>query len=240
MPGFIKTGCCGFAAAQVQYARLFPVIEVQQTFYQPPRLATLERWRDTFPAEFEFTIKAWQLITHEAWSKTYRRLKINLSEKERQECGYFKNSAIVQDAWETTRRCAAVLQAQLVLFQCPAGFKPTALNLERMRAFFSSINREKLTLLWEPRGDWPDELVSTLCRELELVHAVDPFVRPTLSQQLTYYRLHGGDGYRHNFEDSELHALLSLISPSSDAYIMFNNINMLDDAQKFQNMLTSR
>ncbi|MFQ5882008.1 MAG: DUF72 domain-containing protein [Candidatus Methylomirabilales bacterium] len=56
--------------------RRFPVVELQQTFYQPPRLKTVQRWREEVPATFEFTMKAWQLITHEPGSPTYRRLKI--------------------------------------------------------------------------------------------------------------------------------------------------------------------
>jgi uncharacterized protein YecE (DUF72 family) len=61
----IKIGCCGFPVAQARYARHFPVVEVQQTFYQVPSLATLAGWRERLPSDFEFTLKAWQLITHE-------------------------------------------------------------------------------------------------------------------------------------------------------------------------------
>jgi len=51
------------------------VVEVQQTFYQIPRIATGKRWREEAPPDFEFTMKAWQLITHEPSSPTYRRLR---------------------------------------------------------------------------------------------------------------------------------------------------------------------
>ncbi len=234
----IKVGCCGFATAQARYGQLFPAIEVQQTFYQPPQLATLDRWRATFPPDFEFTLKAWQLITHEPWSKTYNRLKIKLTEQERREAGYFRESKIVHDAWETTLTCAAALEARLVLFQCPAGFKPTPLNLERMRAFFSSIKRNNLQLLWEPRGEWPDQLVAGLCEELNLVMAVDPFIRPTLTPELIYFRLHGGEGYQHDFNEKELKALARLLTPSSKGFVMFNNASMLENAQVFQALLT--
>jgi uncharacterized protein YecE (DUF72 family) len=51
------------------------VVEVQQTFYEPPADTTIRRWRARAPAAFEFTLKAWQLITHEPSSPTFRRLK---------------------------------------------------------------------------------------------------------------------------------------------------------------------
>lgn len=236
----VKVGCCGFAAAQKKYAQLFPVIEVQQTFYQPPALTTLQRWRQVFPPEFEFTLKAWQLITHEAHSKTYHRLKLKLSEEERQQSGFFKDSPIVRQAWETTYACATALHSRLVLFQCPASFKPTPINLERMRTFFGSIKRGGLQLVWEPRGDWPDQLVTELCQELDLIHGVDPFVRPSLTPRLSYYRLHGGKDYRHKFEEAELAALIKQLPPEGESYVLFNNINMLEDAQKFQSLLANQ
>lgn len=234
----VKVGCCGFASSQKSYAELFPVVEVQQTFYQPPRLSTLERWRQEFPAEFEFTLKGWQLITHEGWSQTYRRLKRPLSEQERAQCGFFKDSVLVREAWATTYACALALRADLVLFQCPASFKPTTINLARMRAFFGSINRGELKLVWEPRGDaWPDSLVAALCKELDLIQAVDPFVRSSLTPHLNYYRLHGGPDYRHNFTEAELTALIKQLSPEAESYVLFNNVNMLQDAQRFQALL---
>jgi hypothetical protein len=63
-----KVGTCGFGLAQVEYSRVFSCVEVQHIFYQPPQVSTLERWRARMPAYFEFTLKAWQLITHDAKS----------------------------------------------------------------------------------------------------------------------------------------------------------------------------
>ena len=78
----MKIGCCGWPLPKERYAEHFGVAEVQQTFYEPPRLATLEKWRALVPADFEFTLKAWQLITHTCKSPTFRRLKTKLTEKE--------------------------------------------------------------------------------------------------------------------------------------------------------------
>lgn len=58
-----KVGTCGFGMVKAEYARSFSCIEIQHTFYQPPRIKTLEGWRNNMPADFEFVIKAWQLIT---------------------------------------------------------------------------------------------------------------------------------------------------------------------------------
>lgn len=75
-----RVGLCGAGVALQKYAATFSVLEVQQTFYEPPQPATLRRWRSCVLPEFEFTIKAWQLITHEARSSTYRRLRTSLTQ----------------------------------------------------------------------------------------------------------------------------------------------------------------
>ncbi len=63
-----------WAGSQPQYLSQFPVIEIQSTFYDPPASNVAARWRTIAPSEFEFCIKAWQLITHAPSSPTYRRL----------------------------------------------------------------------------------------------------------------------------------------------------------------------
>src|SRR3954447_25070603 len=154
----VRIGLCGFTMAFTDYVREFPVVEVQQTFYEPPGDATLLRWRRRAPLRFEFALKAWQLITHEASSPTYRRLRRPLSSEQRRECGSFRATPVVLDAWSRTLECAALLRASAVLLQCPRSFRATPENADRLRAFFAAVARPpELRVLWEPRGPWPAE-----------------------------------------------------------------------------------
>ena len=223
-----------------KYAQSFDVVEVQQTFYQPPRVSTLENWRTLVPPGFEFTLKAWQLITHTAKSPTFRRLKIKLTPAELEQCGSFQSTPMVRQAWETTRACARALSASLVLLQCPASFTATSQNIAQMRAFFSSIERDRLKLLWEPRGPWPDELILSLCQELNLIHVVDPFVSRFVTGEILYLRLHGGKDFRHVFTDEELQKIAHMIPSHQSAYVMFNNMAMWNDALRFQNLFQTQ
>lgn len=234
----IKVGLCGWTIAQREYFERFPVVEVQQTFYHPPPQHTLRRWRSTAPPGFEFTLKAWQLITHEATSRTYRRFRGTLSESEKREVGAFRWSATVRGAWQTTLECARILRASSVLFQCPASFRPTDENLERMRVFFRNAPREGFRFLWEPRGpSWPSELVERLCRELELIHTVDPFVNESTTPELIYWRLHGITGARHIYTDDELRRLAAMLPANTEAYVMFNNIPRDGDSDRFMRLV---
>ena len=194
----------------------FPASKCNIHSTNPPRISTLERWREEAPPDFEFVLKAWQLITHDGKSPTYRRLKKKLSEREKQEAGYFRPTAVVREAWEVTLACALALKARTILFQCPASFKQTRENIANLKQFFSTINREtshdaQLNFCWEPRGDWDSKVVKSLCTSLDLWHAVDPFTSTSLTPRNLYFRLHGKGGWRYQYEESELGELCELL-----------------------------
>lgn len=47
------------------YAQHFPTVEVNNTFYRMPNVATLENWAAEVPDDFRFVLKASKRITHE-------------------------------------------------------------------------------------------------------------------------------------------------------------------------------
>ncbi len=54
----IKVGGGGFPEARATYFPEFSLVEVQQTFYQPPQAKTVRLWRDSrlrdiFPLSFQ-------------------------------------------------------------------------------------------------------------------------------------------------------------------------------------------
>jgi uncharacterized protein YecE (DUF72 family) len=219
------------------YALHFPVVEIQHTFYEPPRDLVMRKWLAATPPSLEYTIKAWQLVTHGAGSPTYRRMKTPLPAGA--EPGSFRDSPAVGHGWRRTRECAQLLGASGILFQCPASFTPDAPNVERMRRFFERIDRPTARLLWEPRGPaWVKEreLALSLCRDLDLVHVVDPFVTPPEPGHPVYWRLHGIGGPRHRYTDAqllELHDMLRRAASPLPPYVMFNNIPRVGDAKRF-------
>jgi uncharacterized protein YecE (DUF72 family) len=232
----VKVGCCGFAASQQEYFRLFNLIEIQQTFYQLPRVQTAEKWRDIAPVCFEFTMKAWQLITHETSSPTYRRLGKKMEASEAERYGRFRPTAEVVEAWNHTAMFARALGAKVVLFQCPASFRPNKVNVANMKEFFSRIDRQDLQFAWEPRGLWPAKLIRELCQELQLIHCVDPFKNRPQYGEFQYFRLHGITGYHYQYRDDDLHRLKMWVHGKS-TYLFFNNSWMKDDALRFIEMI---
>ena len=220
-----------------RYVQRFPLVEVQHTFYEPPPDALLARWRAEVPSAFEFTLKAWQVVTHESRSPTYRRLKQPLPEAHRGQVGGFRTTPPVLAGWQRTLECARVLRATAVLLQCPKSFTPTAPNVARLREFLTAVERPAARLLWEPRGPWPTSLVAELCAELGLVHVVDPMQAETVTPEQTYYRLHGTTGMRHVHTDEELRRLRDLVDGRPDPYVLFNNLPRVGDAERFLALL---
>ena len=233
----MRIGLCGFTIAMQEYARHFPVIEVQNTFYEPPRNEVMQRWRAVTAPTLEYTMKVWQLVTHSASSPTYRRMKRPLAADAAP--GYFRDSAAVAAGWQRSVECATVLSATAMLFQCPASFGPDPGNIENLRRFFERIERPSARLLWEPRGAaWVDkrDLAQAICRDLDLVHVIDPFVTPPAAGADVYWRLHGIGDLRHSYTEAELARLARMlvdVAPDRPAYVLFNNLPRVGDATRF-------
>jgi uncharacterized protein YecE (DUF72 family) len=198
---------------------------------------TAKRWREQTGSDFEFTLKAWQLITHQPSSPTYRRLKTVLSAKQKRQVGNFRWTDVVRRAWDTTLQIARLLHTDKIVFQCPASLEPTAENTDNMHKFFGSIERTGLTCIWEPRGKWQRNQIARLCRELKLVHCVDPSKDECVTEGLRYYRLHGISGYRHKYTDQELRALAGHRHKNKPTYFLFNNVWMWQDARRLGELL---
>ncbi|MEP6609651.1 MAG: DUF72 domain-containing protein [Burkholderiaceae bacterium] len=207
------------------YALHFPVVEIQNTFYEPPRDSVIKNWLSTAAPSLEYTMKVWQLVTHAASSPTYRRMKRAIDSTE--EPGFFRESDSVDQGWQRSVECANLLSASAMLFQSPASFRPEPDNVRRMRTFFERIDRPRARLLWEPRGaQWAAErgLALSLCRDLNLTYVVDPFVTQPATRCSVYWRLHGIGSSRHSYTDAELTQLQQMLvdaEPAGVAYVMF-------------------
>src|SRR4029079_3453066 len=112
-------------------------------------------------------------------------------------------------------------------------------HIANMEKFFSSIDRNDLNLCWEPRGTWDPAVVREICARLRLGHAIDPFINKTETPDNCYFRLHGRNGWRYQYEPAELEELAGSLL-RREAYVFFNNRWMTGDALKFCRILSDR
>jgi uncharacterized protein YecE (DUF72 family) len=77
----LRLGCMGFSYKEwvgkfyaegtppgrmlAQYATSFSTVELDTTFYAPPRDSAVAKWREETPDDFSFAAKVWQRVTHE-------------------------------------------------------------------------------------------------------------------------------------------------------------------------------
>jgi uncharacterized protein YecE (DUF72 family) len=232
----IHIGCCGWGRLRPAivgagpdwkdhyphklslYASAFDIVEVNSTFYRLPRPRTAKRWLDLARAvnpNFEFTVKVWREITHLDRFRTDHSLA----------------------AYTRTVEIADALHAGILLFQTPASFHPTDENTTRLRKFFRKIGRHGRKIAFELRG-WDEKSVQAV-NDLDLIPVTDPFARTPTSPGPAYLRLHGAPPgkrmYRYNYTDPDLHWLAQKITslPADEAYIMFNNDHMYENALSY-------
>ena len=96
------------------YASRLPAVEINNTFYRLPQKSMLENWKAQVPANFRFSIKATQRITH------FKRLKD------------------VDDETKYLLETATALEDRLgvVLFQLPPNMKK---DLPRLETFLETL-----------------------------------------------------------------------------------------------------
>ncbi len=252
--GSLKIGTCGYGyynppgdweekyESKLQaYSDVFDLVEINKTFYTLPMTDTMERWRQEVLPPFEFTVKAWQALTHPTSSPTWRDNKKNLSEEQKEYFGYLRPHKVVIDAWEAMKERASALKSKICVIQMSGSFGPTDEHERDMRELLSTIDRGKLELAWEPRGEWKDQSdrVKEICDDLNLIHVVDVMRRdPVSDHPIAYVRLHGLNpqeyNYNYDYSRKELanlaKKLQNLRETHTCVYCMFNNYEMFDNA----------
>ena len=247
----VIVGCCGFPTARKRYYSVFKVVELQNTFYDLPSVDWAESLRREAPEDFEFTIKAWQVITHPHTSPTWKKMKKKVVGNV-ENYGYLKPTRENLTALEKTVEVARALKAKLIVLQTPSSMPNIEETIKNVDAFFEasrSIIKDEI-LGWEIRGPLLNNprLVRVLERN-DVVQVVDLFrVRNPFkgTHRLLYTRLHGiGPGevnYSYNYTDEDLERLHEmLIEEDYDiGYVMFNNVRMFDNAQRFKEIATKK
>ena len=193
------------------YARHFPTLEINSSFYHLPTENAFARWRDASPADFVFAVKVSRFITH------------------------IKKLTDCEEALRTFISRAQVLGEKLgpLLYQLPPGLGRDA---ERLKAFIGLIPAG-LRLVFEFRNDsWFDPEIYRILRDRNIALCIyDRGSQPSpceITADFSYIRFHGSAARRGCYSDAELGSwaerIARLGTQTQTVYIYFNN-----DAQGF-------
>ncbi len=193
-----------------RYASRFGAAEINSSFHRPHRISTWQRWHDSVPSSFRFSVKLPKTVTHLA--------KLN-------DCDGLLDEFIAQ---------AAVLGEKLavLLVQLPPKLE---LDPAAASAFFAGLRkRSKAQLACEPRNaSWFTKDADALLDELHVARvAADPAIceeaaKPGGWTALAYWRLHGSPVvYRSSYADrieAYATAVVDQTLPSSERWCIFDN-----------------
>jgi uncharacterized protein YecE (DUF72 family) len=183
----VRVGCAGWNIPQQvaahfgsrgshleRYSERFHCCEINSCFYRPHKKETWERWANSVPAAFRFSVKAPKTITHE---------------------GRLNCSSEVLSAFLEQIKCLGEKLGP-VLIQLPPSLE---FDHARTRKFLSLLRRSFLgDVVWEPRhASWFEEQGDNLLKEFHIARVVaDPACVPASTRpgglgSLAYFRLHG-------------------------------------------------
>jgi uncharacterized protein YecE (DUF72 family) len=168
-----------------RYSALFTCAEINSSFHRPHRSSTWEKWRDSVPAEFRFSVKLPKTVTHVA----------RLAGVEGLVDAFLAEAGLLKEK-------LAVLLVQL----------PPSLALEpEVAGDFFRLVRERSTALVtvEPRhASWFTNEASALLRDVGVSRVGADPARvpdadvPLVVDDLAYWRLHGSPVvYRSSYAD---------------------------------------
>lgn len=198
------------------YSEHFNFVEVNYTFYEYPDSRTVERWRQTVPDDFTFTVRCHQDLTH----------KIGLQSTD--------------EAIEVFGRMiwiCKILDAPFLHLLTPANYSLDNRKIRQARDFFSTANWKGVQLAWEVRSTITPKL-GDLMRDMEIVNSVDlSREKPPQKTDIIYTRLFGKG--RHNiyqFIDEELMEIDQRIlkAEAKTAFITYHGVRMNSDASRFK------
>jgi uncharacterized protein YecE (DUF72 family) len=191
------------------YARHFPTVEINATFYREPSEAAVEGWRDQAPPGFVYAVKAHRFMTH------------------------MKKLADCADPVRRFFGRADLLGDHLgpILFQIAP---QVPVEVERLAKFAALLPRRRTHVFEfrDPRWFTP-ELRDFLARtELAFcIHDAPGVACPDwVTAKAAYYRFHGSTGspaYAGNYDDYALQraarAITAKAAAGHDVYVYFNN-----------------
>lgn len=187
-----------------RYADEFASVEVNNSFYRLPEIATFERWREGTPPDFTFAVKASRFVTH------------------------IKRLRDAEDAVRLFVERAKGLGPKLgpILFQLPPRFPA---DVGRLRSFLEWLPRG-VRSAWEFRDpSWlADEILATLDDAgCAFVLADRPGFRGPMpvTGGWSYVRFHQGSRTGPDYRRDKLRRWAERIAdlPAEDVWVYFNN-----------------
>ncbi len=190
-----------------RYAAVFGCVEINSSFHRPHRHSTWERWRDSVPVDFRFSVKLPKTITHERRLIDYAELLPP----------FLQQVALLGD------------KLAVLLVQLPPSLEFDASVVQPFMAELAT--RCPALLACEPRhASWFEPEADALLAELKVARvAADPARVPAAAipggwPDLRYWRLHGSPVIYHSSYTGRIAGYAAQIAGvSGERWCIFDN-----------------
>ncbi len=192
------------------YARHFPTVEINATFYRLPTPKMVRGWHDRSPDGFIFAVKGSRYLTH------LRRLRETGPGLKK----YFRRLAPLGD------------RTGPILWQLPPNFHRQDENVRRLERFLRRLPRKYRHAVEFRHPSWMNEETFTLLRRHHVACVWLSSLRMpadyTLTTDFVFLRFHGlAGGAYHDYTDDELRPwarqLVRAARRGIPAFVYFNN-----------------
>jgi uncharacterized protein YecE (DUF72 family) len=193
-----------------RYAARFDAVEINSSFHRPHRISTWERWRDSVPTDFRFSVKVPKRITHE----------LKLVDCAEELATFLDEAGALRD------------KLGVLLVQLPPKL---AFDAGVATTFFTDLAaRSSVQIACEPRHEsWFSQDADAFLERLRVARvAADPARHPGAGNPggwrgMAYWRLHGSPVmYRSSYADriaGYAASLQSEIADDHETWCIFDN-----------------
>jgi uncharacterized protein YecE (DUF72 family) len=189
------------------YCQHFSTLEINNTFYRFPELKTLQNWYLKAPADFIFSVKAPQTITHF-------------------KC-FVETKALVNDFYSVVAD-GLKEKAGTVLFQLPPRL---AYSREKLEQILQQLNTSFINVVEFRHNSWWRKDVFEAFRKQNISFCGQSYPglinEVVISSPYVYYRFHGVPKLYHSaYEEPFLKNVIDIIRKDKDvisAFLYFNN-----------------
>lgn len=189
------------------YAKNFPTVEINRTFYRLPTQKAFEDWSRTAPREFLYSIKGSRAVTH------FKRLRPGA-----------KSLDLLLDRSKALGKHRGPL-----LWQLPGTLKK---DLDRLTRFLQTLNRRVCHAIEFRDSSWIDHDVFEVLRRYRVANvALSSQTMPRcleVTANFLYVRFHGlAGGAAHDYTDRELRPWATFLRETArrglTGFVYFNN-----------------
>jgi len=202
------------------YAKAFNFVEVNSTFYEYPELHMVRSWRKRTPADFEFTVRCHQDVTH--------RHRLEASNA---------NVACLERMVDI----CSCLDASIIHIQIPREIELDDKRITEFRDLLHSVCLCDVRIALETARGQANALGShgiSVMKDLNVIHCVDlSQEEPAYESDILYTRLFGPKADNiYQFSDEELTDINTKASASrfEKSILAFHGVKMYKDAARLK------